>query len=280
MKKIAILITCHNRREKTLLALKNLFSNILPNNFIFKVFLVDDGSTDGTKNAVLKKYPNVTVIDGNGSLFWNQGMRLAWSLAEKNNKFDYFVWLNDDTFLDKNAIQELLECDEEIRLMTNKPGIISGACRNSLENNEFSYGGKIDKGPVLPNGEIKMCKYINGNIVLIPKEIHKILGNLSNDYTHAMGDYDYGLRSINVGFKCYTTKSYIATCPTNDGIPEWCDPNTPRFKRWKLLHSERGLNIKEYIVFRKKFWGNKWVVFTIKAYFKAVFPKLFNRLAS
>ena len=44
MNKIAAILTCHNRKEKTLACLHSLFSIIST----IDVFLVDDGSTDGT----------------------------------------------------------------------------------------------------------------------------------------------------------------------------------------------------------------------------------------
>ena len=47
MKTIATLITCHNRKDKTLACLDALFSNHLPDRVLLDVFLVDDGSTDG-----------------------------------------------------------------------------------------------------------------------------------------------------------------------------------------------------------------------------------------
>ena len=39
---IAVLITCHNRKEKTLKRFSHLFEADLPNNQNLKVFLVDD----------------------------------------------------------------------------------------------------------------------------------------------------------------------------------------------------------------------------------------------
>ena len=62
---------------------------------------------------------------------------------------------------------------------------------------------------------------IKGNLVLIPRVIYKQIGILSNDYTHALGDNDYGLRAIKNGFSCYTTKKFLATCPPNPGKLGW-----------------------------------------------------------
>lgn len=275
---IAVLITCHNRRNKTLNCLQSLYNCILTSECKFVVFLVDDGSTDGTADEVRLKFSEVNIIKGNGNLFWNKGMLMAWQVAYDYDDFDFYLWLNDDTFLEDLAINELLSAFSEVKDKSSLPGIIVGACKKSIEFEEFSYGGKTDWGAVVPNGNIQECKYINGNIVLIQKEIFKKVGFLSPDYTHTLGDYDYGLRAIQAGYKCYSTKKYIAICEPNMGFPAWCNPKIPLKKRLKLLDSPRGLNIKEYNAFNRKFKGKKWVLFALKAYIRAIFPHHYNKL--
>ena len=71
--KIAAIMTCHNRKNKTMACLKSLFT-IIPET---DVYLTDDGSTDGTSEAVLYTYPNVHIISGDGNLYWNRGMYVA-----------------------------------------------------------------------------------------------------------------------------------------------------------------------------------------------------------
>ena len=260
--------------------LQALFDTALPTGVCsLIVYLVDDGSTDGTTEAVEKQFPEVHIIKGTGNLYWNKGMRLAWKNAADSRKFDFYLWLNDDTFLDKEALIEIFHDYEEAKEIKNTEIIISAACRSGINTDVYSYGGRTENGPVIPNGKLQMCKYINGNAVLVPKSIHEKLGNLSDDYTHGIGDNDYGLRALQNGFLCFTTKSFVATCPPNIGIPGWCDPKVPFKNRWRLFHSVRGLNIKEYIKFRKKFWGIQWVVFTIKAYAKMISPSLYQKIS-
>lgn len=274
-----MLLTCHNRKGKTLQCLQSLFNVSLPVNYTFEVFLVDDGSTDGTGEAVEKEFPRVNLIKGTGNLFWNQGMRLAWNTADKTEEYDFYFWLNDDTILDKDGMKQILNAYNEAKIFEQYEVLITAACRAEFGENNFSYGGRNEEEPVIPNGDLQTCKYMNGNAVLIPKNIFKTLGNLSNDYTHGIGDFDYGLRAAKNGFKCYTTKSYVATCPPNEGIPGWCNPENTLKKRWILLHSPLGLNIKEYNNFRKKFWKEKWVVFALKAYLKMLSPKFYSKLS-
>ena len=66
---IAVLITCHNRKQKTIKCLQALFNQSHIENVKLKVFLVDDGSIDGTKQAINELFPDVTVIEGTGNLF-------------------------------------------------------------------------------------------------------------------------------------------------------------------------------------------------------------------
>jgi len=273
---IAVLLTCHNRRDKTVECLKNLFECSIPKGYELDVFLVDDGSTDGTGKAVREKFPRVNVIQGDGSLYWNGGMRLAWETAAQHKNYDFYLWLNDDTFLTEEALVELLVCYEKGTEETGSACLITGACR-SVNDNRFVFGGRREDGPVIPNGKLEGCTYINGNAVLVPQEIFENLGNLSSDYTHAMGDYDYGLRVMRRGFSNFTTRKYIAICEINN-VLAWCNPEIPLFKRLKLLYSARGLNLPEYNKFRKKFWGWKWIIYSVKAHTKAIFPRIYRSL--
>ena len=103
-KQLAVLITCHNRRDTTLSCLKALYQQ----DVIIDVFLVDDGSSDGTTEAINSYYPDVNVIEGNGNLYWGGGMRLAFAEAMKHS-YSYYLWLNDDTLLEPQAINNLLD---------------------------------------------------------------------------------------------------------------------------------------------------------------------------
>lgn len=237
MVKIAVLMTCHNRKEKTLQCLENLFKQQgLYLNYNFNVYLVDDGSSDGSDLAINKAFPKVKLIKGNGNLYWNRGMYTAWKEAEKINH-DYFLWLNDDTYLFKSTIAKMLEC----ATLTNNKAIICGNTCSEINHERTTYGGlDFKKGLLNPNGSIQKCDYFQGNCVLIPKMVHETVGTLDPFYHHAIGDLDYGLRAKSAKIKLYIAPTFAGICETHETLPKWCLNTTPFKERIKNLYSPLG----------------------------------------
>ena len=66
--KIAVLLTCFNRREMTLSCVRRINSQVNIDDLEIEIFLSDDNSTDGTAQAVNSEFPFVKVLHGNGSL--------------------------------------------------------------------------------------------------------------------------------------------------------------------------------------------------------------------
>lgn len=111
---MAVLLSCFNRREKTLACLKALFGQNRPSGCSLEVFLTDDASTDGTVEAVRNLFPAARVLAGTGSLYWNGGMRLSFEEALKGD-YDYYLWLNDDTLLDPGALTAMLHTHAKVQ---------------------------------------------------------------------------------------------------------------------------------------------------------------------
>ena len=111
-KRVAVLLTCHNRKAKTLDCLASFYRAVFPAGYTFDIFLTDDGSTDGTKDAVKKLYPQITIINGSGNLFWAGGMRLAWETAMGEYSYDAFLLLNDDVMLNSRFLLNLMKTEE------------------------------------------------------------------------------------------------------------------------------------------------------------------------
>lgn len=236
MKYIAVLITVFNRKDKTLMCLENLFSQSIPEGYVMDVYLTNDGCTDGTTEAVADKFPQVHIINAKGDLFWNRGMYTAWKVAAETKDYDYYLWLNDDSFLMPNAICYMLEVSEK---KENKAIVV--AVFRSKNEEKTTYGGYGKNGELMnPNGVLQECVNMHGNCVLIPQIIYHRCGNLDWFFHHAIGDHDYCYRARRAGFKVYLSEKYLGYCESNPKLPAWTRPEVPIAKRFKNLYSPLG----------------------------------------
>jgi GT2 family glycosyltransferase len=268
---LAVLLTCHNRKEKTLSCLAALFNCILPEGYRFDIFLVDDGSTDGTSDAIKEKFPQVNIIQGNGNLFWNRGMHLAWETAAKTKDYDYYLWLNDDTCLYLNSIEELIHTC----ITTNNNALICSSVQ-SVTSCKITYGGLKKGHLIIPNEELQECDTMNGNCVIVPQIVYQKVGNLDYVFRHAIGDLDYGYRVRKAGFKLYITPNYLGTCEENPTLPKWCLKTTPLLERIKILYSPLGYaEPLPFFIYEKRHFG---LLIAIKHFISINIRVLFPRL--
>lgn len=277
--KIAILITCFNRCELTLACLEQLYLQDLP----FDVYLTDDGSTDGTLAAVEANYPEVKILHGDGNLFWGGGTRLAFAQALQAD-YDYYIWLNDDALLKPNALRILLDTHQQLILQGEPNSIVVGSMQDPITKNT-SYGGFVEYSwrplkfkLINPSSAIQECQTINGNLVLIPRSVAKIVGNLDPALPHMMGDFDYGLRARKLGCSIYLAPGYLGTCPRNTIQSTWMDTNLSlkqrldkfKFKGSSLLRPDSWL-------YAKRHGGKLWLLHWLRPYIQFVYISLFRK---
>jgi len=274
MKNIAILLTCHNRKDKTLACLSSLYTCIVPEGYSFEVFLVDDGSTDGTSEAVREQFPLVNVIIGEGTLFWNRGMNRAWSEAAKKD-FDYYLWLNDDTILHAYALSVLLHTSEQLQ---HRVIVVGSTCAVN-DTTIVTYGGRTSAGQVIqPTNETQTCNYFNGNIVLFPKYVYEKVGMNDPVFRHALGDFDYGLRAVKACIQLIVAPNILGKCDTNVGFSTWCNPKQPFKIRWKAFRTPIGQNPEEFFVFEMRHGGlGKALFHYMTNHLRVVCPRLWGK---
>ena len=279
--RIAVLMTSHNRRELTLASLAAVFRQDGAEDFDLAVFLVDDGCTDGTGETVRLQFPQVRVLEGDGTLYWNGGMRMAFDAAMKEG-FDGYILLNDDTVLCDDAVLRVVRCARAGQ-EAGKPRIVVGSTR-SPKTGAHTYGGLVMRTrglamwcePVMPHViEAVACDTMNGNFALIPAEIAAIVGNLEERFRHQFGDLDYGLRAKRAGFDVVVAPDYVGECAANTTASGWRDPSVPLAKRWKSIFSPKGLPLKEWLLFTRRHYGWRWLHYAASPYVKTIGTSFF-----
>lgn len=270
--RIAIVLTSHNRRLATLSSLRSLFAQALPASVSLTVFLVDDGSTDETAEAVAAEFPQVRLLAGDGTLFWGGGMSKAFGEALEED-FDQYLWLNDDTVLDYAAIAGLLDTHRALSAGGCERAIVVGTTRDP-ETGLPTYGGVVRRSRihpmkyclVAPGTSAQECAAMNGNVVMIPRKVAQVVGNISRDYTHSMGDFDYALRARKLGCSVWVAPGYAGTCRRNKGANTWMDASLPLLQRLQKALTLKGLPPGEYLRFLRSHGGYLWPAFWIMPY--------------
>lgn len=271
---ITVLLTVHNRREKTLECLRNLFHQELPSGHKITVFLTDDGCTDGTREAIANEFPAVNVVDGDGTLFWNRGMIAAWKEAAKISP-DFYLWLNDDTYLMPGALSTLIECSERHQ----DKALIVGATCSTTDSTATTYGGRTKSGRLIPVSDTDyQCATLNGNIVLVPSCVYNRLGTNDPMFRHSLGDFDYGLRATKENIPIIQAPGHLGTCDLHDKMAKWCDPTQPLKARWHHFFSPTGANPFEFFRYKKRHAGYPMACATLCSNFlHVIFPKLWHK---
>ena len=279
---IAVLIACHNRREKTLACLRALAHQQTA--AALHPVVYDDASTDGTGDAVRACFPDATVLPGTGSAFWSGGMRAAFDHALKRD-FDFYLWLNDDVVLEASAIARLLAAARDLTGSSAAPLVIGGAVRDS-QTLAFSYGGirlrHSSGSPLrfvavepLPD-QMRDCDTLHGNVVLIPRATAAIVGSIGPAFIHTLGDLDYGLRVRGAGGQVVLAPGFVGFCDANPGAQRWFDPATPVRDRWRLLRNPLGFPLRPWFRFARAHGGPVWPVFALAPLWRLFVP---SRLA-
>ncbi|WP_421799213.1 glycosyltransferase family 2 protein [Haliscomenobacter sp.] len=278
--KIAVLLATYNRKDKTLTCLSNLKDQEIPNDLDLEVFLTDDASSDGTTQAILEQYPDTHVYHGNGRLFWAGGMIHSWTNALSSNA-DYYLLLNDDTFLQRDTVRIMLQSCIDHYAKHGQQAITVGTTKDP-NSEEITYGGRKlyskyqpKSYRVQPQAHSIECDMANSNIMLVPAEIVAKIGILSKEFTHAIADFDYTLRAKKAGFSVIVAPGILGFC-ANDHEKNWKSGQVKLSERVKYLYSVKGLAYKEYLLFIKKHFPLNLPASFLKLWVKTLFPIVYD----
>jgi GT2 family glycosyltransferase len=280
--RLVVLMSCHNRRDTTLTCLEAIYAQDVP----CDIYLVDDGSSDGTSEAVRARYWEVKIIPGDGNLFWGGGMQLAFSEALKAG-YDFYIWLNDDTKLVPNALSLLLNTHRQLAAQGQPNSIVAGSTRDAVTG-QLTYGGmvrlsrwrRLNFSLLTPTEQPQECETMCGNCVLIPHTVAAQVGTIDGDiFTHEFGDWDYGLRARQLGCSVWIAPGYIGTCTNNPLKGTWKDSNLPLVERFKKADKLKGgLQPQVWKEFAQRHAGPFWFIYWVSPYVRLVAASIFKSL--
>lgn len=285
--RLAVLLTSFNRCGKTISCLNALSASkrdaqqsaaTLPLASL-NIYLVDDGSTDGTAEQVRQLHPGVRLITG-GDLYWCRGMHRAFEAALAD-RYDAYLWLNDDTELRPQALGSLLHCLAELQQTHGRGQIVVGSTFDPVQG-RLSYGGErqasrwlpLTLSLIAPTDRPQRIDSMNGNIVLIDAAAAARVGNLDPRFAHAMGDTDYGLRAKRLGVGLWLAPGTQGTCHLNPVDGTFHDRSLSLSQRWQLMRSRKGLPWRSWLQLTRRHTGWAWPLFFAWPYVRLVISSL------
>ncbi|MBQ9359835.1 MAG: glycosyltransferase family 2 protein [Lachnospiraceae bacterium] len=262
---ITVLFTCHNRIDAT----RKCVNSLDDPGFNIRYVAVDDGSTDGTgemlKGFARERQRELELIQGDGTLYWAGGMRLAMEHLQNQLKAgDYLLLVNDDVDFFGEVIKKMLAIARE-----NKNCCIVGATCD--ESGAITHGGllydtkRFRTKRIDIDSDSLICDVADMNAFLIPYSIFKVMGAFDRHYSHSMADYDYCFELKRRGYKTLMTDFYVGLCKSNEVYGTWRDSDLSIYRRLCLKHSPKGLPFKEWFYYINKNFGLRqalWHSFT------------------
>ena len=259
-------IPVHNRRETTLAGLRHLReTDALA---WLRICVVDDGSTDGTGDAVRAEFPDATLLRGDGNLWWTGAIVLGMKHALAGGPTDALFWLNDDCRPARGALERLLATAMAgpciaLAQIGDETGILHGGLRKRWHGLELA---------VCPPDEILAVDTMNGNCVCLPATVAAKVGLPdAARFPQACGDTDYGLRCRRVGVvvRVVGAAQCVDAGPADPARSSWLrgDRSVAAIAR-SFLSPKNYFHLPSWWRFNLRHWGLWGVVLFVVPYLR------------
>ena len=205
--KIAVIMLTMNQREKTLRALGSFSGSTSP---LFQIVLWDNGSRDGTVEAVGVAFPDVLVHHHATNVGVASGRNAAAALAIEKFRPTHLLFIDNDMIVEPNFVRALLEPFEsdpqlaqtqaKLRFM-NDPTRLNdgGGCRIQFWLGRTSPVGfgEVDRGQYDEQAKCISC----GGAMMVRTDVFQRLGGFDEKFSpFGPEDLDFSLRCYEAGY--------------------------------------------------------------------------------
>ncbi len=205
---VVVVVLNWNGRDDTLACLGSLRGITYGH---LRVIVVDNGSTDGSAEAIRSLYPEVVVVETGQNLGFAGGNNVGMQEALKLGA-DFVLLLNNDTVVPPNLVDAFAAAARrfpdagvlaaKIYYLSDRDRIwYAGArWRRGAATFEHLHQGTVDDGG--PPGVATDTEYPCGCGMFVRSSVLRDVGLLEEDYFLLFEDADWGYRCRKVGYRC------------------------------------------------------------------------------
>jgi GT2 family glycosyltransferase len=216
---LSVVIVNWNTRELVVQSLESLYRTT--EGLSLEVFVVDNGSSDGSVQAIRTDFPGVILIENEKNL----GFARANNKALRRATAKYILLLNTDTILQDDTVMALLEFMEgttEAAIGGAQLLHADGSKQNSVDNFPTLWSEGLNKSLLrlvfprrFPSKRLDLSRPIEvesviGACAMVRKEAVEEVGCMDEDYFLFMEETDWCYRMRMKGWKVYLVPQAVA----------------------------------------------------------------------
>ncbi|MGG4405951.1 glycosyltransferase family 2 protein [Geobacillus stearothermophilus] len=206
---VYVILLNYNGYKDTIECIESLEKVTYPN---MKIVIVDNNSTDGSEQIIKEKFPQHTFIQTGDNLGFAGGNNVGINYALEQGA-DYVCLLNNDTVVEKDFLDKLVETAEKDETI----GIVGGTILQYEDNKKIWYaggyfnriGGKAVHIKKLPKQILNEVTFITGCLQLIRRKVLLEVGLLPEEYFLYYEDLDYCMQVRNKGYRLIYDKRAV-----------------------------------------------------------------------
>jgi GT2 family glycosyltransferase len=205
--KVTILTLSWNRKVHTLEWLESVSRLDYPN---FDILVVDNGSSDGSNEAISKRFPHVSIIENGKNLGYAGGFNVGLEHAFRDGA-DYVLIMNNDAVIDTDALTGLVDVAQSDQTI----GFTSGKVFHYFRPDEIQTLGMTTHPLLITGGQIGSGEIDHGQhdepaerelsddvFLLVRRDVFERIGGYDEDFAfYGHENVDWCLRARKAGFK-------------------------------------------------------------------------------